>query len=68
MILRIKCVRCGGACWEEDLPETPSIIDIVCLSCSERKHYRKVDYFKWKDRLEKKIAYRQSAKRREVPS
>lgn len=49
--IRIKCDKCGGPVWEEELPDTHGknkMIDLVCLMCGMRKFYLKRKYLEWK--------------------
>lgn len=49
--IRIKCNKCGGPMWEEEMLDSHGknkMIDIVCLMCGMRKFYNKKKYMDWK--------------------
>lgn len=51
----IKCPKCSGPMWEEELPDTDRIMDLVCIVCGLRKFYPKQRYLKWRRRMEKDV-------------
>lgn len=63
--LRLKCDKCGGPCWEEDLLDSDRFIDIVCVICGLRKFYPKKKYLDWK---KKKIEYITANSGRALPT
>lgn len=48
--MHIKCAKCGGPCWEEDLLDSDRYIDIVCIMCGLRRFYPKKRYLDWKNK------------------
>lgn len=64
----IRCPHCRGPMWEEELPETPSLIDIVCIICGLRKFYPKSRYKKWRKEMEKKIGTSNTTARGVLPA
>lgn len=44
MLLKIKCPKCSGPMWEEELPDTQRIMDLVCIICGTRKFFNKAKY------------------------
>jgi hypothetical protein len=65
VILKIKCPKCNGPMWEDELPETPRHIDLACLVCGERRIFKKADYRKAIKRIEERVDARI---RRALPS
>jgi hypothetical protein len=43
-VLIIRCPKCRGNMWEEDLPDSSSKIDLVCIICGLRKFFDKNKY------------------------
>lgn len=52
MILKIKCPKCSGPMWEEDLPDSSTKIDLACIICGFRRFFDKSKYLKVKKAIE----------------
>lgn len=68
MILKINCNRCNGPMWEEDIPDSSTVIDIVCMYCGDRKFVNKKKWMNLKNRIEKNIAKRHATEKRVLSS
>jgi predicted nucleic-acid-binding Zn-ribbon protein len=55
-VLQIKCPKCRGPVWEEDLPDSDKKIDLVCIVCGLRRFYDKKKYLEFKLKLERRYA------------
>lgn len=66
--LTIKCPRCRGAMWTEDLPDSKSIVDLACIVCGLRKFYPRARYMGWLKKMEKKHVNSSANKRRTLPT
>lgn len=40
----IRCDRCSGRVWEDDMPDSKWIIELACLMCGRRKFYKRKEY------------------------
>ena len=50
--LKIKCPKCSGPMWEEDLPDSSTKIDLVCIICGVRRFFDKAKYLAKKKEIE----------------
>jgi uncharacterized Zn finger protein (UPF0148 family) len=64
-MIKIKCPRCEGPVWEEDLPDSQKVIDLVCIICGHRKYYPKQKYLAFKRKISEQLA---TNSRRSLPA
>lgn len=51
-VLIIRCPKCRGNMWEEDLPDSSTKIDLACIICGFRRFFDKKRYLDKKADIE----------------
>lgn len=59
MNVRLNCDKCGGNVWTEKMPDSNSMLDLVCIICGKRSFVKEKEFEKALDNALKEKLSRQ---------